>query len=436
MNNMIHLHPTIRSPEQRHLEQRLIARLNDLRFKTWHRHAANPKAQSRDKDDPFGGLVLSKRGQHELVVIDLDQHHEQQDANWALDQIREHAPEAFAKCVCKRSTNGKGYHIFGLSPISLVNNQRIYIKGHHVGEIFSIGAHIPLSIGDEWIDLDSDECDPVERLIAGLLAIHPLSRQEYDMLFSVVQYTQKAGDRRPATWTERYREILPVIRGYATIDTTRLRDTNGMPKVFQGNTRGKHIAQQSWRDIRQARRGERSNLYSRYIQSLMLHANQTFGESIEGKCRTVAALAIEDCAERDEPGYDVEKDTAALIAKTLHGDPYRHEEGRFLTPYWAQEYRPRKRSASQSPRAQNHTIERLKQLLWRYSDGHSVTYIHGKPLTVPLLAEKLKVSDRQIQKCLKKLEDQKEIVRIPHRGRGGYLEIRIGPNYGTTHEQR
>jgi transcriptional antiterminator len=78
----------------------------------------------------------------------------------------------------------------------------------------------------------------------------------------------------------------------------------------------------------------------------------------------------------------------------------------------------------------------LKQLLWRYSDGHSVTYIHGKPLTVPLLAEKLKVSDRQIQKCLKKLEDQKEIVRIPHRGRGGYLEIRIGPNYGTMHEQR
>jgi hypothetical protein len=46
------------------------------------------------------------------------------------------------------------------------------------------------------------------------------------------------------------------------------------------------------------------------------------------------------------------------------------------------------------------------------------------------------VSDRQIQKCLKKLEDQKEIVRIPHRGRGGYLEIRIGPNYGTMHEQR
>jgi hypothetical protein len=385
----------------------------------------------------LGGILLGNRKQHELFVIDLDQHHEQQDAAWALDQIREYAPEAFAKCVYKRSTNGQGYHILGLSPLLLTNKQPIYIQERHVGEIFcGKNAHIPLSTRDTWIGLDSEAHDPVEHVIAGLLAIHPLSHQEYDMLFAVVQYTQKAGDRHPDTWTERYREMLPVIRGYTAINTTQLRDTNGMPKAFHGKKQGKAIAQAAWRNLRHAEKGQRSNLYARYIQSLMLHANKTFGESIEDKCRTVAALAAEDCAERDEPGYDVTKDTAAIIAKIMHGDPYRYEEGRFFTPYWAQEYRPGKRPASPSHQSKDQTIDRLKQLLWRYTDGHSVSCMDGKKLTCKRLATKLNVSERRIQQCLKQLEAQGEIKRIAHPGRGGYLEIRIGPGYRIPSEQR
>jgi HTH domain len=306
-------------------------------------------------------------------------------------------------------------------PQELAANQKLSVDGVHIGEFLGRGTHLPL-VG-AWLHGDPTTL--------GLLTVAELA-----VLVAVLNI-QCVTDNS-ATWTARWREILPFLRDYKDVDTARFRGADGMPKTFVGTQPKHRIAAANYWRLKRAVKGKRSEALANYAQSVMLLATAAYGSSIEEKCRTVAALVIEDCPERGTKGYNAEKDVAALIARIIHGDPYHSRPGHFLIPFWAADYQPVRRPPHRPRGDRDAQIEALRQLLLKYGDGNRIAYLitrRGREkLTVSLLAKWLKVSERTVRRYLQQLEANHEIDRDGGKGRGDGLRITLRPCFGHVTE--
>jgi hypothetical protein len=357
-----------------------------------------------------------------LCRLDLDGHHEDQDPLGALDTILQHIASFLPKIAIKRSTTGSGIDILFISYQELPNNQKIFLDGRHIGEIFCEGGHLPL----------------VEHFLhGGLSNLVSLTPDELELLLSVIKLQH--GTRNPTSWTARAREGAVVIRGYQMIKTAHLRTKDGMPRSFVGSERKHKIAQQHFARIKSAKTEDRSEALACYIQSLMLLAPSLYGTTIAERCRAVAALALEDCPEGGEQGYDAVRDIAALIARILHGDAYQGHPGHFLVPFWAMDFRPPVRPSHRPKGDQAAKIEALRRLFRQYGEGNRIEYFvirqRRQKLTVGLLARLLRAGRRSIRRYLQQLEENKEIFRDWEKGRNGRLIITLLPVFGQVSDK-
>jgi hypothetical protein len=226
------------------------------------------------------------------------------------------------------------------------------VNGIQAGQVFCAGGHVR---DEGWFQ-------------GSLTELKLLTEDELEELLALVSMGRLTVDGQ-APWSERAREVLPMLRGYADLDVTRFLTAQGMPASFVGGERHHLIAQANWRALCTAPMGERSEAYAGFIHSLMWLAPGTYGSTIEARCRTVAALAIANCPKRDEEHYDAEKDTAALIGKILHGDRRKDGKGHFTTPYWAQDYQPPVRRRGRRKGDGERHLQRLRGFLARHAEG-------------------------------------------------------------------
>lgn len=347
------------------------------------------------------GIRTGKRADDTYFCrIDIDQHGEHQDAEASFARLLpfiESAPEQFA---VRRSTNGRGYDVLFLSPRELPNNQ-------------------PFTIDSNWIH------GAPEQLV-------PLGDDQLERLLTVVKL-RGVNANAEVTWSARAREGLPLIRGYEGVEISRHLNADGMPKSFEGEEKKHRIAKQNWKKLKTATKGQRSEAFSQLVVSLMLLAPKSYGTSIEEKCTTVAAIAMPHNPRRADKGPEhVEKDTAALIARILHGDPYKSRDGHFPRPYWADSYEVARRSQGRPKGNLQRALGRIRCLLREHIEGDTVEHIRGRKLTVQLLAAKFNVEKRTIQRYLAALETQGEIRRQAVPGRDGRLVIEILPGFSAV----
>lgn len=345
-----------------------------------------------------------------LCRIDLDSHRPDQDAQAAYATIVTALGATLNKCAIKRSTSGSGIDVLFKSAHELPNNQPIYINGQHVGELFCEGGRV--NVPDTWLH-------------GSINTLDPLTEEELAQLLKVVSI--QIGSRNPTSWTARKREGQSLIRGHEAIDIAPFLDANGMPRIFQGDELKHRIARDNWRRMNDAPKGARSNKYAGYVQSLLLLASKAYGLTIEDKCRTVAAIAIATNPKARDEHYDAIADTAVIIAKILHNDAYTSGTGRFTCPYWADSYQPPVQRPSGRPTGDRQSkLQALRRLLRNNADKmceEQITLPGGYrvKLTVGVLAQRLKVTERSVQRYLAELEANDEIVRRQVDGHGGQL---------------
>ncbi|NTU82154.1 MAG: HTH domain-containing protein [Chloroflexales bacterium] len=342
-----------------------------------------------------------------LCRIDIDQH-ANQDAEAAFERFMPLIETLPGKFAVRGSNRGKGYDLIFRSPCELPNNQPFLIDGRRAGEIFCYGGRV---VDEGWIETTPEQLEILEE-------------EELAYLLTLIQLLG-TNAAKEISWQSRVREGMTLIRGYQTLDIAPLLGPDAMPKVFAGAKQAHQIAQSNWRRLQTAAKGARSELYANYVQSLMLLANGTFGKTLEEKSCTVAAIAIAHCPRTDKPRKHIEHETAALIARMLHGDPYKYRRGHFTIPYWAKEYRPPVRSPGRPRRTQQAQLRKLRTLLFKHAEGDRVEQLDGRKLTVTLLAKRLGVEDRTIQRYLAELEADGEISRDHVPGRGGHLVIHL-----------
>ncbi len=369
-----------------------------------------------------GEGIAIRTGRHPdgsfLCRIDLDNHRPGQDAHVAYQMIAAVLGSALDKCAVKCSTSGSGIDVLFKSPQSLPNNQPIYLNGGHAGEMFCIGGHV--NVPETWIH-------------GSLATLQLLTDDELDRLLTIV--SMQTGSRNPTSWTARSREGQSLIKGYRAVATSPFLEADGMPRIFTGTEKKYQIAQDNWRRMQCAAKGERSNLFSGVVQSLMLLVTKDYGRTSEDKCRTVAAIAIAINPKAGDEHYDPVADTAAIIAKILHSDPYGSGKGHFKCPWWADAYSPPVQRASGRPVGDRQSkIDTFRRLLLKNSDKMSVDRIRHPggtevKLTVAILAKRLKVSERTIQRYLAELEANGEIIRRQVDGTGGQLRLILTSNF-------
>jgi hypothetical protein len=230
--------------------------------------------------------------------------------------------------------------------------------------------------------------------------------------------------------------MLYVTRGAAAINTRRFRCTNGMPRSFQGTAQRHVIAQAVWHRLQQGQKGERSEAFANYLQSLALLATDAYGATPDDKWRTIAAIAIQDCPKAGEQGYNVEKDTAAIIGRIQHGDPRTDGSGFFRIPFWAKPYTPPARPRGRPRGRAMAQLNALRRFLLRHADGDRVEYLRTRvglrPLTIAAIAGHLRASSRSAQRYLHTLRQQGEIVCETVVGRQGRLIVIFRPCFGHT----
>jgi hypothetical protein len=383
--------------------------------------SAKGKKQFDEQDFQNGEGIAIRTGRQDddtfLCRIDLDSHGPGQDAHAAYQTVATHLGPIIDKCAVKVSNGGSGIDVVFKSPTELPNNQKIYIHGQWVGEVFCHGGRV--NVPDTWLH-------------GSLEMLQVLTGDEKDLLLEII--TLQKGSRNPVSWTARAREGLPLIRGYRSVNTARLRDQTGMPKTFGGSEQKHRIAQDNWRRLKNAIKGKRSEALANYIQSLMLLATRDYGTTVEEKCRTVAAIAIEDYPGDEDAVEKTAKDIAALIAKILHNDRHTGREGHFKSPYWASEYRPTERPSGRPRHDRQKQLARLRHILNRNAEGMVVEKLGKQKLTVTALSKRLHVEKRTVQRYLADLEVSGEVKRHESSGRGGQLIITLLPDFGR--EQR
>jgi hypothetical protein len=369
-----------------------------------------------------------------LYKLDLDGHNDDQDPDGLFNYAKRFIdPALWSKLAIRRSAGNKGhrpgYHIAfrttqPLNPVNIYDPR----SGAHAGELCNQRIEL---VG--YIQGSAD-------------AIPVLSTIELHKLFYIfnapgaITHHQAADDTTPVTTRkDRIHEGVQLIAGYADITPARAR-----AELNQLEASRPRIA-----DFRRRLRtaSNRSNAYGAFVQSLMLHAGP-YGGTTEERCKWVAALAIEEGAngkEKDKD-YQIVRDTAALIAKILHGDPMNpRTDGtipEWIIPKWfTSEPRPAPAAPPVAPpvapHAPAHTqpahrppgdkakkIRQLEKLIRRQmlddSGADGRIYYH-----VPDLADDLQCKPRSVSNYLQALEQAGKIKRgqIPGRGGRAYFEI-------------
>lgn len=348
-----------------------------------------------------------------LYKFDLDQHHEYQDAKGMLDYILRHLPPALAARLHIRRSNGGGYHIpirttRPLCAVKLSDPR----NGVYAGEICDQRIEVDICTADDIPLLSYDE---VRTLIYYLPAPGAMGevRATDDGTPSAADTTRKA----------RIREGLALIAGYRSIHTWRQQlDTLIAQKPMLATYRGK---------LRTS--PDRSTAYGNFIQSLMLHAIP-LGASTEERCAMVAAMAIGTGAngKEQDQDYRVERDTAAIIAKIIHGDRFEtpNKDGTYrhwTTPAWvngaklppAPPPEPTKRAAHRPAGDKDKQIARFKRILARrWEDDPTGKFFYFAD-DLDDWGARLGVKRRAIQGYLTQLEAQGQIRRGQESGRAG-----------------
>jgi hypothetical protein len=221
--------------------------------------------------------------------------------------------------------------------------------------------------------------------------------------------------------------MLYITRGAATTNTRRFRCADGMPRAFEGTDQRHKIAQAMWRRLQQAQLHTRSEAYANYIQSLALLATKAYGTTPDDKWRTIAALAIQDSPKATQKGYDVAKDTAAIIGRILHGDPRADGSAFFRIPFWTKPYTPPVRPRGRPRGRVRDQLDALRRFLRNHAEGGRVEYLRTRTglrsLTVAVIAQQLHVSHRTAQRYLHQLRQQQEIRCETVVGRQGRLIV-------------
>lgn len=272
-----------------------------------------------------------------LYNLDLDNHTALQDAEQQLRRIRERIGIALAARLAIRRSRGNGYHIIfrTAQPFSDSASVKVYDPTHptlHIGELIGPGLRVTLT--GQWLQ-------------HGPESIPLLTATELDKLRAAIhtpelyhdEYPASPGDRcRPRRKT-RIAEGLRLIAGYDRV-------TN--PQALLDTLCAKHIPVKQQLTRHRANPEDRSKSYSALVQSLMFHAT-ALGSTTAERCRVVAAIALHVGAagKEQDRDYNPVQDTAVLIARILHGDPYADSLDKgFLVPYW---YRY-ERKATTTPR--------------------------------------------------------------------------------------
>ena len=258
-----------------------------------------------------------------LYNLDLDSHHAGQDATHQLARIQTRlGPTLSAKLAIRRSRNN-GYHLIFKTrkPLSHAATVKVYDPLYptcHIGELIGPGQRIILS-GD-WLQNGPD-------------SIPLLTAAELDQLKAAIHtpalYRSDTDHTTSTTATSRNQYIsigLSYIAGYEHITNWR--------GQLERLCREREIVRSYYHRL--TTHHDRSAAYAGFLQSLMLHA-WSFGTTREERCRMVAAIAIHTGAagKEDDQSYDIERDTAALIARILAGATYENNEKTFLCPRWA-----------------------------------------------------------------------------------------------------
>ncbi|NTU83737.1 MAG: HTH domain-containing protein, partial [Chloroflexales bacterium] len=131
----------------------------------------------------------------------------------------------------------------------------------------------------------------------------------------------------------------------------------------------------------------------------------------------------------DQSREQIANDTAVLIARILHGDPYAHRTGNFLVPAWAAAYQGPVRSRGRPAKDRQAQLRTLRRFLSQHVEGQRVERIEHEDLTVALLSRRLGVSERMVQRYLAALEANDEITRSSVPGRRGRLVIDLRPGF-------
>jgi DNA-binding transcriptional ArsR family regulator len=362
-----------------------------------------------------------------LHLLDLDSHTPEQDAASQLARIRRRlGPDLSNKLAIRLSRSGRGYHI--IYRTATPHSQHASIKvfdplqpDRHIGELIGPGMRVTLT--GTWLQ-GSPEAIPL------------LTAKERDLLCAAIhtpalygpQVSPGSPQSAPGEHTarkDRMAEGMELIAGWEQVTDVQQR----LERLAQSKEKVE-------RHLRQMRRTprNRSDAYSQLVQCLMYHATG-LGRDLYERCRTVAAMAIHIGAagKERERTYKIINDTAALIARIIHGDAFLNDPDRhFGIPRWVNtpeiparpalttQPQPAQRTAHPHARDRQKNIKRLLRILRKLPIRE-----YGKRyISLDELAEWLGLSRRTIQDYLKELRER-GIIHSGQDGGNGPLYIII-----------
>lgn len=263
---------------------------------------------------PFIAGGLQDDGTY-LYKLDLDQHTPEQDAAGLLAYLRKRLP-LFDRLRVRR-TKRSGYHIPFRYHRALVTG-KLYDprNGQHAGELLDARIELDHYDASDIPTLTALEFSQLQAAIHGLAAVPVEGRTS-----TIVDTSTPRKDR--------IAEGEQLIAGWGSIRDwhTRLDALcDARPMLAKRRAELRTLP-------------DRSVAYSRFVQSLMLHAIP-LGTTTESRCAMVAAMAIGSGAngKEQDKDYRIERDTAALIAKIIHGDAMEpRADGtipHWITPTW------------------------------------------------------------------------------------------------------
>ena len=264
-----------------------------------------------------------------LALIDLDSHHEGQNADEAKRILERERPELAGKVCWRRSRGGKGWHGFVQSHKRLPSGKIIDQHGQHLGEILSNDDQRTLDPGDiQLVVLNKSE---VERLIG---------------YWTIQSSIGSNGDR----WSDRSKEGMKYIGGayryqYSEADLVHfLRNYCNKLDPRTGKVI-KRIGEDYLDGDRLTKKVDnRSDRAGQLMQTIMLYIRRANPKAgfIELIQRSYMLWRASDSFGKAlTKNYNPERDGASLIAQIIHGDSYGPKDAngqhkyRWLVPHWA-----------------------------------------------------------------------------------------------------
>ena len=347
-----------------------------------------------------------------LAKIDLDSHHEGQDADTARAALEAALPHVARRICWQRSTSGRGWWGWVRTTKQLPHGQIVDADGQHLGELLS---------SDDSRSLDPGDIAPDTLR---------LTEREHLLSFWAVRTAESSGDR----WSARAAEGKRYTVGYMRHQVNR-----PMLRSFlrqQCGTVGAHL------DALFNERGhfDRSAAAGNLMQTLLFNIHKIApNANYAEKCALAYAywLAADSYGKAADKDYNQQKDGCALLAAILHEDR-KLSGGNWRAPFWAKAHptptpqpeieatpAPTPRAAHRPAGDRDKQIGKLKRILerWQFESAERIYYY------VDDLAELLHVKRRAAQNYLEALADDNQIERGQDRGRGGRAWLILLPAF-------